>query len=538
VSSASAAQTVEPHAELHAIPEWARYALAAVAVVPVLSTVFQTLVLTDVTDDVIRKGIEAEPYSMLWSTVCWGVAILYGVFIAMWSMPRFGARITLNAGLLLFAIGNFLCGAAFDLTSLMGAKLVEGLGKGIAMVLCRAVLYRQFDRGVAIAITFYGVCAYATRPSTPFITAAVNDTLSWRWIFWVNVPLALLGLWLVKSFIKPDLPPKPMPLRIDWINVTMFVVWVVSLLFVFSWYRKWGGWTSNLFAVQAALAMTLPVVLVVRVVRAFSRDEHLQRMLRVRLYIGAMCTRMLLLLELGAVLGLMGKYFVELRDYPRATAGMIMAAATPAMAISTLLTMVFHRRSMRIVWFLVAVFGSAATLWWMSSIDNFTSKQQLAGMMACWGLCIGLFPPVFLPTEVEYLDRRDALYGGVIAIVCLIVPLLTIPTAMSTVVSAWSDRALDAQRQNIRENSPEVQSAQGRVADYYRQRGVDGPELSQLTGRVLGGFATVESVSHGISSGLRFLSIVFAVLGVLTALLLANPPTPAATAPAPTPTHR
>src|SRR6266581_7697808 len=183
--------------------------LAAVAIVPILATFYQTLVLTDVTDDVIRKGIDAEHYSMIWTNVCWGVSVLYGVFAGIWAMARFGARDTLLVGLAWFALGNLLCGAATDVTTLSAAKLVEGIGKGMVIVICRALLYRQFDRLVIVAIGFYGVIAYATRPTTPLVTALVNDALSWRWIFWVNVPLALLAFPLVRLFVKPDRPPQP-----------------------------------------------------------------------------------------------------------------------------------------------------------------------------------------------------------------------------------------------------------------------------------------------------------------------------------------
>ena len=192
--------------------------LAAVAVVPILATVYQTLVLTDVTDDVIRKGIDAEHYGMIWTNVCWGVATLYGVFAGIWAMARFGSRNTLLVGLAWFALGNLLCGAATDVPTLAAAKLVEGVGKGMVIVICRSLLYRQFDRMVIVAIGFYGVIAYATRPTTPLVTALVNDALSWRWIFWVNVPLALLSFPLVRRFIKPDRPAKPLPLCIDWID--------------------------------------------------------------------------------------------------------------------------------------------------------------------------------------------------------------------------------------------------------------------------------------------------------------------------------
>jgi MFS family permease len=490
--------------------------------VPILATVYQTLVLTDVTDDVIRKGIEAEHYSMIWTNVCWGITVLYGVFGGIWMMARFGGRNTLLVGLLWFALGNLLCGAATDVTTLSVAKLVEGIGKGMVIVICRALLYRQFDRMVIVAIGFYGVIAYATRPTTPLVTAWINDALSWRWVFWVNVPLALVAVPLVRRFVKPDRPPKPLPLRIDWISVTLFTAWIVSLTFLFGWYRKWGGWTSNAFTATAVLAVLLPVALVAWVGAGLTVSEHLRRLFRVRVYVLAMCVRMLMLLQLLAVLTLLAKYCTALRDYPREVAGWVLAPATLTMALSTVLTTCLHRRALRHFWLLIGVVGCAGCLWWMSSIDNYTSKEQVALMVGCWGLFVGLFPPAFLQDEVEGLDRRDSLYGGAVAVVFLIVPIVVVPTMTSTIVSAWTDRAADVERLNLRENRPEIQASSARVADYYHQRGVGGAGLSQATSTVLGGFVKTEAVAHGIQSGLRFLSLIVGGLGLLVTALLAT----------------
>jgi MFS family permease len=491
-----------------------------VAVVPILATVYQTLVLTDVTDDVIRKGIDAEHYSMLWTNVCWGSTIIYGAFGGIWAMARFGGRDTLLVGLAWFALGNLLCGAATDVPSLAAAKLVEGVGKGIVIVVCRSLLYRQFDRMVIVAIGFYGVFAYGTRPTTPLLTAWINDTLSWRWIFWVNVPLALLAFPLVWRFVKPDRPPRPQPLRIDWISVTLFVAWIVSLTFLFGWYRKWGGWTSDTFTATALLAVLFPIALVVWVSAGLAPSEHFRRMFRVRIYVLAMCVRMLMLLQLLAVLTMMAKYCIALRDYPREVAGWVLAPATLGMATSTFLTTRFHPRALRHFWLLVGVVGCAVCLWWMSSVDNFTSKGQVALMLGCWGLFVGLFPPVFLQDEVEGLDRRDFLYGIAVAIVCLTVPIVIVPTMTSTAVAAWTDRSLDAQRLNLRPNRPEVEQSSASIAAYYRQRGVEGGESSRMASGVLGGFARAEASAHGIQSGLRFLSLVVGGLGLLTTVLL------------------
>jgi len=462
---------------------------------------------------------------MIWTNVCWGITVIYGVFAGIWGMARFGARDTLQVGLVWFALGNLLCGAALDVPSMAAAKLVEGVGKGMVIVICRALLYRQFDRMMIVAIGFYGVIAYATRPTTPLLTALVNDALSWRWVFWVNVPLALLALPLVRRFIKPDRPARPLPLRIDWIGVTLFVAWIVSLTFTFGWYRKWGGWTSNAFTVTALLALLLPVVLACWVGAGLAASEHFRRMFRVRGYVLAMCVRMLMLLQLLAVLTLMANYCIELRDYPREVAGWVLAPATLSMALSTFLTTWFHVRALRHIWLLVGVVGCAACLWWMSSADNFTSKGEVALMMGCWGLFVGLFPPAFLQDEVEGLDRRDSLYGGAVAVVFLIVPIVVVPTVTSTIVSAWTDRAVDAQRLNLRQNRPEVEESSARVADYYRQRGVGGPELSQKTSTVLGGFVQTEAVAQGIQGGLRFLSLIVGGFGIVITILLFLPGT-------------
>jgi MFS family permease len=495
--------------------------LAAIAVVPILATVYQTLVLTDVTDDVIRKGIDGEHYSMIWTNVCWGVAILYGVFGAIWAMARFGGRNTLLVGLAWFILGNLLCGAAADVPTLCVAKLVEGIGKGMVIVICRSLLYRQFDRMVIVAIGFYALAAYATRPTTPLFTALVNDALSWRWIFWVNVPVALLAFPLVLRFVKPDRPPKPLQLRIDWISVTLFTAWIVCLLFIFGWYRKWGGWTSNEFAATALLAILLPIPLVLWIGSGLSASEHLRRMFRVRNYVLAMCTRMLLLVQLLMVLTIISKYCLELRDYPREVAGWVLAPATIGMAVSIFLTVRFRRRALRHVWQFVGVAGCAACIWWMSSLDAFTSKEKVALMVGCWGLFVGLIPPAFLQDEVEALDRRDSLYAGALAVVFLIVPMVVIPTMTSTVISAWADRSADAQRMNLRENRPEIGETSARVADYYQQRGVAGAELGQQAATVLGSAVKNQAVTHGIQSGLRFLSLVVGGTGLVVTTLLA-----------------
>jgi hypothetical protein len=227
-----------------------------------------------------------------------------------------------------------------------------------------------------------------------------------------------------------------------------------------------------------------------------------------------------MLTQLVGVLTIVGLYATESRGYDRTTAGWLMMPTTLTMASTTALTTWFHWRSLRHVQLVVGIVGTAACVWWLSSLDNFTPKEHAALILACWGAFLGLIPPVFLTDEIEGLSRKDMLYAGALTLVCIITPVITVPTATGTVIKAWSDRAEDTYRLNLSTNRPAVSEAGDRVADYYRQRGLSGPSLQQETSIVLGGFAKLESVACGFRQGLRFFSLMMLGLGLPVALLL------------------
>jgi MFS family permease len=497
-----------------------RHWLAALAVLFVFFAPYHTLVQTVITDDAVRKGVDIDSYDAIWGQVGYVVGVLYGVFTGLWLSARIGARYTIALGMLGFALGALLTGSAVGLVSLAVGRFVDGFGKMMVTGLCRSTLYKQFDRLLLVGIGFYGIFAYATRNATPLVMAELDVALSWRWMYWFQVPIALVGMVLVWRYLRPDRPPKPMRLPIDWLALTVFVVWIVAMVFAFGWYRKWGGWTSNLFAVTVILCVTLPVALAVWLGSGFSPDEHLKRLLRTRIFVLSMMTRGLMLTQLVGVLTIVGTYANELRDYPRITAGWLMVPATLTMASTTLLTTWLHRRGLRHVWLVVGVVGAAACIWWLSALDNFTTKEHVAVILACWGAFLGLFPPAFLTDEVEGLNPRDFLYAGTLAVVGLVVPLLTVPTATGTMIKAWSDRAEDTYRLNLSTNRPPVSEAAARISEYYQQRGLSGPNLQQETGTVLGTFATVESVAVGFQWGLRFFSLMMLGIGLTVAILL------------------
>ena len=74
---------------------------------------------TVITDDAVRNGLGIDEHDMIWQQVGYAAGILYGVFTGLWLSTRIGARYTIVIGLLGFALGNVLCGAAAGLASLV-----------------------------------------------------------------------------------------------------------------------------------------------------------------------------------------------------------------------------------------------------------------------------------------------------------------------------------------------------------------------------------------------------------------------------------
>ncbi len=507
----------------------ARTALILVALLPVLGTIYQTLVLTDLVDEDIRRGIESDKLDGTWLSASWGLSMLYGVFAGLLVSKKIGPRNALVTGLFIFSLGNFACGYSSSFEEMMIARFVEGLGKGMAIVLLRSFLYSRFDGMVFCAVLCYGTLAYSTRGTSPMVAAIVNEHLGWRWVYWASVPLGIAGMGLILLLVPSDShtthvgksESKP-----DGLLINLLVFWLISLLFVLGWRQREGAFTSNLFTGLFALNIMLLVVIVGRIINSYARSDQLSRLIRSRHYLCAMGGRMLLLLHLAAVLGVFSSFLTQARGMPAVSAGEVFMPASGSMAISFLACALVPNRDWRHLTLLVGVLGAACSVYWLATAGLATSVAQLTLMMMVWGACVGTIPASFLIDEVEILDKSDMPVASAFAIVVLATPLILVPSFMGTAVTEGQLAAFDLQRQMIRADRPVVMDTIARGAEYFTNRGIDGIQAPVLAGGLLAGVVELESVSCGIQSGLRLLAMLTGALGLAVSVpLLLDPGT-------------
>ena len=143
----------------------------------------------------------------------------------------FGRKPVLVGGTALFLVGSVLCGFAWSMGSLILFRLLQGLGAGAITPVTMTVigdLYKLEERGRA-----QGMMASVWATSAvigPLAGGVIVDTLSWAWIFWINLPFGVLTILGFVLFLKERIEPRKV--KIDYTGAALFSVAIVSLLVI------------------------------------------------------------------------------------------------------------------------------------------------------------------------------------------------------------------------------------------------------------------------------------------------------------------
>ena len=159
----------------------------------------------------------------------------------------FGRKVVMIVAICLFILGSGICGGAKNTAMLVGGRAVQGLGGGglsilPAMVVCDLVLLRERQKYTGL---IYGAFAIGTVIG-PVVGGTLVEGVGWRWIFWLNLPVAAVALGLVVMFLQVNHDRKGTTWRqlagIDYIGNAILMAAVTSVLMALS-----GAGTTNLW---------------------------------------------------------------------------------------------------------------------------------------------------------------------------------------------------------------------------------------------------------------------------------------------------
>ena len=189
----------------------------------------------------MQHDLHASLSSLQWTLNAYGIAFAAGIITAVALGDRIGRRKVFTLGLGLFTIASIACALAPNVSDLIAARTVQGLGGAIVLPLSLTILTTAFPaerRGMIVGI--YGGLAGLAVAMGPIIGGAVTQGIDWHWIFWINVPIGViavpLGLRLLpESYGAPE--------RLDLIGAALVTAGVVALVWALSRANQ-VGWSS------------------------------------------------------------------------------------------------------------------------------------------------------------------------------------------------------------------------------------------------------------------------------------------------------
>jgi EmrB/QacA subfamily drug resistance transporter len=146
-----------------------------------------------------------------------------------WVADRFGARTVFCSAIVVFTLGSILCGASSSLSTLIAARVFQGLGGAMMVPVGRLVLLRSTKKSDLVsAMAYLTVPALIGPVAGPPLGGFITTYFHWRWIFWINVPIGVLGVLLALRFID-NLREQAVP-RFDFRGFVLSGVGLLSLI--------------------------------------------------------------------------------------------------------------------------------------------------------------------------------------------------------------------------------------------------------------------------------------------------------------------
>lgn len=160
----------------------------------------------------IARQLHASVTQLAWITNAYMLGLTLIIPMSVWLAARVGERRLILGSLLVFAIASGLVAQAGSIDSLIGWRLLQGLGGGLLLPVGQALAYREFPATQRAHFTGVVLLVALMVPAlSPAAGGLIVQALSWRWIFYLNMPMALLAFGLGLLWLKPDQPTRERP---------------------------------------------------------------------------------------------------------------------------------------------------------------------------------------------------------------------------------------------------------------------------------------------------------------------------------------
>ena len=351
---------------------------------------------------------------------------------------RFGIKRVYLFGLAVFVVGSFLCGLAPSLGWLIAARALQGFGGGVAQPLGPAQLYRAFppkEQGTALG--YFGIVLVFAPALGPILGGWLVDANLWRLIFFINIPIGIVGVFLGSRFLL-DYRVEGKP-AFDPLGLITAVIGFGSVLYAAS-IAETNGWTGS----STLLALGIGIVALVAhvIIELYFVKEPMTslRLFGNPVFLNAALVGYVATIALFSAEFLMPLYLQAFRGRTALETGYILLAVAGTSGIATPLAGQLYDkigpRMNLIVGFLILCVNT----WQLTKIEATTPIFYIAFLLALRGLAVGLtlqtsFVAALSSVPLNNLPRGSSLLNST-RFVVQAVSVAALATVFSSSISA------------------------------------------------------------------------------------------------------
>ncbi|MDR3742580.1 MAG: DHA2 family efflux MFS transporter permease subunit [Terracidiphilus sp.] len=329
--------------------------------------------------------------------------------LTAWLGNRFQRKRFLLFCIFLFTLSSLLCGLSVNLPMLLFMRVLQGLGGGALAPISQAILMESFPpkrQGIAQAV--FGLGVVVAPVVGPVLGGWLTDSYSWRWIFYINIPIGLLAMWAIQQTVEdPPWVRKSNPGPMDSIGLIALSLWLGCQEVALDKGQEDDWLSSNFICTMIVLAIVGFIVFLVRELKAEKPMVDLQIFRERNLAVGTALIFLTCVLMYGVSL-LTPQFLQQLMGYTAYWAGIATVPLGLGAAVSMILVGVLVSR-VDARWLTMlgfAIFGSAAYL-----LSHINLSIALASLYVPQFLAGGAMGVLFIPVNVVATAplRRDQL---------------------------------------------------------------------------------------------------------------------------------
>jgi len=239
-----------------------------------------------------------------------------------WLGARFGRKRLLIFCIGLFTISSFMCGAATSLPMLILARVVQGAGGGALQPIAQATMLESFPaakRGMAMAV--YGMGVVVAPIIGPTLGGWITDNYSWRWVFYINIPVGIIAMMMTQAFIEdPPYIKNAVRSSIDYIGFGLMALWLATMQIMLDKGQDDDWFSSSFITMLTIISAVSLVAFVVWELRAKDPIVNLRVMLNRNFAIGTGLITLVGLVLYGTT-ALLPLFLQNLMGYPALQSG-------------------------------------------------------------------------------------------------------------------------------------------------------------------------------------------------------------------------